>query len=93
MQFTYCRPIYLHCAACRPIHRTTTCSRCRSSPGGTDKEIENELARAVVSRDYASLRRIEADGYMYTDADAKVNTRNEFIAARTARPFFQQLRI
>ena len=44
-------------------------------------KLENELARAVVSRDYASLRRIEADSYIYTDADANVNTRDEFIAA------------
>jgi len=43
--------------------------------------LENELARAVVSRDYVSLRRIEADSYVYTDSDAHVNTRDEFIAA------------
>lgn len=43
--------------------------------------LEDELARAVVSRDYASLRRIEADSYVYTDADANVNTRDQFIEA------------
>ena len=45
------------------------------------KALENELAHAVVSRDYESLRRIEADSYVYTDADANVNTRDQFIAA------------
>lgn len=45
------------------------------------KALENELAHAVVSRDYESLRHIEADSYVYTDADANVNTRDEFIAA------------
>ena len=45
------------------------------------KSLESELARAVVSRDYATLTRIEADSYVYTDADANVNTRDQFIAA------------
>ena len=45
------------------------------------KRQEAELARAVVTRDYEMLRRIEADTYVYTDADAHVNTRDEFIEA------------
>src|SRR5262245_38123606 len=43
------------------------------------KDIENELARAVVANDAETLRRIEADTYVYTDSDAKVSTRDEFI--------------
>ena len=45
------------------------------------KRLENELARAVVARDYATLKRIEADSYVYTDNDARVSTRDEFIEA------------
>src|SRR5262245_55349501 len=41
--------------------------------------LENELARAVVANDYKTLKRIEADSYVYTDSDAKVTTRDEFI--------------
>ena len=43
------------------------------------KDIENELARAVVANDYETLKRVEADTYVYTDSDAKVTTRDEFI--------------
>jgi ketosteroid isomerase-like protein len=43
------------------------------------KALENELARAVVANDYKTLKRIEADSYVYTDSDAKVTTRDEFI--------------
>ena len=43
------------------------------------KALENELARAVVANDYKVLKRIEADSYVYTDSDAKVTTRDEFI--------------
>jgi hypothetical protein len=43
------------------------------------KRLENELARAVVARDYVALERIEADTYVYTDSDAVVTTRDEFI--------------
>jgi ketosteroid isomerase-like protein len=43
------------------------------------KEMENELARAVVSNDIKTLRRIQADTYVYTDSDARVSTRDEFI--------------
>ncbi len=43
------------------------------------KRLENELARAVVGRDYTALKRIEADTYIYTDSDAVVTTRDEFI--------------
>lgn len=45
------------------------------------KRMESELARAVVARDYETLRRIEADTYVYTDGDARVSTREEFIRA------------
>lgn len=40
----------------------------------TIKGLEAQLAGAVVARDYATLRRIEAENYVYTDADAKVGT-------------------
>jgi hypothetical protein len=43
------------------------------------RRLENELARAVVARDYTALQRIEADTYVYTDSDAVVTTRDEFI--------------
>src|SRR5262245_23166758 len=43
------------------------------------KDMENELARAIVANDYKTLTRIEADTYVYTDSDAKVSTRDEFI--------------
>jgi ketosteroid isomerase-like protein len=43
--------------------------------------LEQELARAVVRRDVAALRRIEAEGYVYTDSDAKVSTREDFLAS------------
>jgi len=42
--------------------------------------LEQELARAVVENDGAALRRIQAEGYVYTDSDAKVSTREDFIA-------------
>lgn len=41
--------------------------------------LENELADAVVRRDFDALRRIEAEQYVYTDSDAKVSTRDDFI--------------
>ena len=43
------------------------------------KRLENELARAVVARDYVALQGIEDDSYVYTDSDAVVTTRDEFI--------------
>ena len=43
------------------------------------KRLENELAIAVVAQDYRTLERIEAETYVYTDSDAVVTTRNEFI--------------
>lgn len=43
------------------------------------KRLENELARVVVARDYAALQRIENVTYVYTDSDAVVTTRDEFI--------------
>jgi ketosteroid isomerase-like protein len=43
------------------------------------KAMENELARAVVARDYEALKRLEADSYVYTDSDAIVSTREDFI--------------
>ena len=43
------------------------------------KRMENELARAVVARDYGALLKLEADTYVYTDSDAVVSTRDEFI--------------
>ena len=43
------------------------------------KRLENELARAVIARDYAALQRIESDTYVYTDSDAVVTTRDDFI--------------
>lgn len=57
------------------------------------KALENDLARAVVGHDYASLKRIEADTYVYTDADAQVNTRDEFIQAyRSGKSVIPMLR-
>jgi hypothetical protein len=46
--------------------------------------LEAQLAQAVLTRDYPQLRRIEAEGYVYTDSDAKVSTRDEFIRAYEA---------
>jgi ketosteroid isomerase-like protein len=43
------------------------------------KKTEAELAKAVVNRDYDTLRRIEAETYLYTDGDAHTSTREEFI--------------
>ena len=43
------------------------------------KRLENELAVAVVAQDYKALQRIEAETYVYTDSDAVVTTRDEFI--------------
>jgi ketosteroid isomerase-like protein len=57
------------------------------------KRLENELARAVVARDYTALPRLEADSYVYTDSDAVVTTRDEFIReykAGTSRVTFLQ---
>jgi hypothetical protein len=38
----------------------------------------------VVARDYAALQRIQAENYVYTDSDAIVTTRDEFIRAYKA---------
>jgi ketosteroid isomerase-like protein len=43
------------------------------------KRMENELARAVVARDYTALLKLEVATYVYTDSDAVVTTRDEFI--------------
>src|SRR5687767_1667854 len=43
------------------------------------KRLEHALAQAVVKRDYNALMRIEAATYVYTDSDAKVDTRDDFI--------------
>ena len=37
------------------------------------QRLEQELARAVVAIDVPAIRRIEAEGYVYTDSDAKDN--------------------
>jgi len=61
--------------------------------------LEQELARAVVDRDVAALKRIEAEGYVYTDSDAKVSTRDDFLASyasgasRVTRLSFQDLAV
>lgn len=41
--------------------------------------LENELARAIVDRDVEAVKRIEAEGYVHTDVDAKVAHRDDFI--------------
>jgi ketosteroid isomerase-like protein len=57
------------------------------------KAMENELARAVVARDYEALKYLEADTYVYTDSDAKVSTRDDFIKDyRTGRSNISALR-
>ena len=43
------------------------------------QRLEQELARAVVAIDIPAIRRIEAEGYVYTDSDAKVGRREDFI--------------
>ena len=43
------------------------------------QRLEQELARAVVAVDVPAVRRIEAEGYVYTDSDAKVGRREDFI--------------
>jgi len=55
------------------------------APGATEdaaaeiQRLEQELARAVVAIDVPAIRRIEAEGYVYTDSDAKVGRREDFI--------------
>jgi ketosteroid isomerase-like protein len=48
------------------------------------RRLEQELARAVVAIDVPAIRRIEAEGYVYTDSDAKVARREDFIRAYQA---------
>ena len=43
------------------------------------QRLEQELARAVVAIDVRAIRQIEAEGYVYTDSDAKVGRREDFI--------------
>jgi ketosteroid isomerase-like protein len=43
------------------------------------QRLEQELARAVVAIDVQAIRRIEAEGYVYTDSDGKVGRREDFI--------------
>jgi hypothetical protein len=43
--------------------------------------LERELARAAVAVDVETLRRIEADTYVYPDSAGKTSTREEFIRA------------
>jgi ketosteroid isomerase-like protein len=43
------------------------------------QRLEQELARAVVAVDVQAIRRIEAEGYVYTDSDANVGRREDFI--------------
>lgn len=48
------------------------------------KRLELELAKAIVANDVETLRRIESAGYVYTDSDAKVDGREDFIRAYQA---------
>ena len=48
------------------------------------QRLEQELARAVVAIDVQAIRRIEAEGYVYTDSDARVARREDFIRAYQA---------
>jgi ketosteroid isomerase-like protein len=48
------------------------------------QRLEQELARAVVAIDIQAIRRIEAEGYVYTDSDAKIGRREDFIRAYRA---------
>jgi ketosteroid isomerase-like protein len=48
------------------------------------QRLEQELARAVVAIDIPAIRRIEAEGYVYTDSDAKIGRREDFIRAYRA---------
>ena len=41
------------------------------------QRLEQELARAVVAIDVQAIRRIEAEGYVYTDSEANVGRREE----------------
>ena len=59
--------------------RTSTAGQKKDDVASEIKRLESELARAVVARDHAALQRIEADTYVYTDSDAVVSTRDEFI--------------
>ena len=43
------------------------------------QRLEQELARAVVAIDVQAIRRIEAESYVYTDSDANVARREDFI--------------
>ena len=48
------------------------------------QRLEQELARAVVAIDVPAIRRIEAEGYVYTDSEARVARREDFIRAYQA---------
>ena len=59
--------------------RSSSLAQKKADVSAAIKSLENELSRAVVARDYAALQRIEADSYVYTDSDAVVTTRDEFV--------------
>lgn len=46
---------------------------------GTIRSLERQLAKAVVAHDYRTIMRIEAPNYVYTDSDAVVTKRDDFI--------------
>jgi ketosteroid isomerase-like protein/quercetin dioxygenase-like cupin family protein len=74
----------IHALLVEPKTQNCSATEAERTPADISTEIktlETELARAVVGRDYAALKRIEADNYVYTDSDARVNTRDEFIEA------------
>lgn len=52
-----------------------------ANPADQIRRLEGELARAVVANDAESRRRIEAEGYVYTDSDGKTSGREDFIRA------------
>ena len=69
-------------SGCRATQASAARSTADTDSSGVVQRIralEAELARAVVARDVAALRRIEAPSYVYTDSDAKMSTRDEFI--------------
>ena len=52
-----------------------------ADPAAEIRRLEYALARAVVANDVETRRRIEAEGYVYTDSDGKTSRREDFIRA------------
>ena len=81
--------VYLAALAITAVRVRAAAPKTTADAAAEIQRLEQELERAVVAVDVPAIRRIEAEGYVYTDSDANVGRREDFIrgyqAGRTVR--------